>query len=483
MYISNFIKFNCDIVGSEEVEGEYSIKMPINLRTSSSISAFVCGPGTISFEWEQPCSIADLTFYEEGSNEPPKFCPKSDKPTPFGPYPISPGRHKIVWEYKFRERAGIGIDNPVLTSIGWIKDIHMKGVKFCDGPIDSEKKHKPSLPYVEGSKASTVGSLCNYSAISVDTSGGVIRYIFDWGDGLRNVTEAFSSAIEANMSHTWMMPGSYKLGVIAINGDNYRSDTSYENIEISPRNEYIHYPATDFDKKLNHSNYTIFYLEDGHYDKSMYIGENANNIAICSFPRSYAVSPIDESLNMGPAFDSLNGDFCIHLHNTSNIAIEGINFYNGNYSLIIENCKNIKVIGNRFFSFKKAGILLVNSSAIIIKNNVIRSDNINCKGIIFANSNSTSLNPTIVRDNSYELSDSGRCVSLAKSCGNALYMDNNITVFKEDELECGLIGDGIYNCANDETLELKKINNYNKMKFCNSLIPNYGEEKTSESSH
>jgi hypothetical protein len=218
---------------------------------------------------------------------------------------------------------------------------------------------------------------------------------------------------------------------------------------------------------MNHSN-SIYYMEDNHYDKSLSFGANTNNIKICPNP--------NDRLNEDVVFDNLNGDFCIHLIDTSNIEIKDLVFYDGNYSIIIENCNNITINNNDFFNFNKAGILVINSSDIDIWSNNFESSCSNCTGIIFINSNSTSSNPTIVKDNSFGLPDNCKCIGLTKSCGNYLYeldIKNEIKYFREDNIQFGL-DNGICACNNEAT-RFRLTNNDERMAFYNKFCNNWRE--------
>jgi parallel beta-helix repeat protein len=456
---------NCGIVESKEGNGSWALKMPIDSKESGSVFVCVCGKGgEISFKYKQPSTIADLLFYEEGDPKPTE-CPRSVDLVSSQLFSIDPGRQKLIWEYKFRKNTGLACDSNAIMSTAFIDDIRFTGdIKFCDCNM-KEPEHPPSKPNVEGPSDVTVGSVYMYSALSNVINNTEVKYIFKWGDNSQNETNYCLPSSEIKEPHVWRKPGVYQMSVSAISSINNMTSFPYNiTIKVNPKEESINYPGDDINNKINNTNYTIFYLEEGHYKNTLYIGPSTNNITIKSFPNYRAHSSV---------IDGLNKSYCIYIFNTSNITLENILFTNANILIKIYNSSNIKIIGNKFTNFKKYGVMILNSAIFTIEDNKLSSMGTNCGGILIADSNSTTSHASIVRNNSIELPEKSFSIFLKRSCGINLYLNKNIKSFKEDDIECGIIDENrarTYRCNNSRTFELNLSDRNGLENFCSNII-------------
>jgi len=460
-YCTYLSKINCEVVESREGNGSFAVKMPINLMKPSIMYALVSGPGEISFEWKQSSSIADLVFYEENDTKSQKNCPITDILISSGKYHIDSGIHKIIWKYEFRENAGLYSTNSALTSIAWIDNIHLEGLKFYNG-----LQFSPDRPAVYGPDVVQVGSQYAYSAYAVDRNDDMIKYNFLWGDGSKNETDYCVPGMQSQAFHTWVIPGSYKMMVTAIDSNNGSSIPFNLTLTVSHREEKIFYPGKELDSKIKNIRHAKFYLEGRRFHKKIYIGNSTNNITINPFGGLPAHSTV---------IDGSGGDYCVHLLDTSNITIENMWFNSALSGIIIERCNNIKVIGNKFTNLKY-GIIINQSSGIIIKDNIINLSRLDSVGIGLIYSNSTNFDRNIFRNNSFNLPENSFSISSLNCYGNEFYIDGGVKRFSEDEIECGLTG-RTYRCYSNidkRYFDLDLFKGDASADFSNSYLPGAG---------
>ena len=95
----------------------------------------------------------------------------------------------------------------------------------CRVSIIAEKEnHPPAIPSIPtGPISLTSGESGDFSTVSTDPDGDMLKYIFDWGDGSTQ-TDFFPSGQEVTASHSWNVPAgstrSYSVRAIC-------ADTSY----------------------------------------------------------------------------------------------------------------------------------------------------------------------------------------------------------------------------------------------------------------
>jgi plastocyanin len=103
------------------------------------------------------------------------------------------------------------------------------------------------------------GTAYSYSTVACDPDGDPVKYTFDWGDNSTSETVFVNSGINANASHSWSIPGIYKIKTIVT--DIYGATSSWsssKNITISnqPPNTY-NYSTSTTDPDGDQVNYII----------------------------------------------------------------------------------------------------------------------------------------------------------------------------------------------------------------------------------
>lgn len=451
----------CSVVESNEGYGNRALVMPISSTEPATVYACVCGQGgDVSFKYKQPSTIANLLFYQEGSSNS-ITCSDSRELALSPILSVGPGKQKLIWKYKFRERSG----NGAIRSTALIDDIQFKGeIGLCD--CNRNLDEPPGKPRVEGPTATTVGCKTSFKEIINNEN---VFYEFNWGDGSRNETRYYSTNQEINESHTWMKPGKYQLVVTAINNNNIRSIPQNITINVNLKEVYIYHPGDDFINKLKNANYTIFYLEEGHYNKRIDLGNKINNIIIKPFPNSRTFGVVIEAGSDGP--------YCINLTGTSNITIQDMVLKDGNISIIMSQSKNISITNNKLIDFKLLGLNITNCTPITVNDNRFKSEYVNCKGIALIDSNSTTSCRSVIKNNVFNIPPDCFAIISIDSCGNKIYLNKSINWFKDNDVYCGLINStpaGKYICNNGREFEFDPSVDYHQENFCNNLFPEIG---------
>ena len=188
-------------------------------------------------------------------------------------------------------------------------------------------------------------------------------------------------------------------------------------------------------------------------------------LLIKSFPNS------DE---FGTVIDAgSEGTYCFNLSGVSNISIENITLINGNTSIIMNKCRNITISGNKLSNYREIGINATSSSSILIKNNLLKSDCSECRGIVLIDSNSNTNHQSIIRNNSFDMPSNCLSLKLKNSCGNKIYLSKSINYFRENNVECGLINSSQavkYVCKNNREFEFDPSTDITQENFCNDLM-------------
>ena len=83
---------------------------------------------------------------------------------------------------------------------------------------------KPDKPI--GSAKGKIGQTYNYSAVAVDPDNDTMKFCFDWGDGILDWTDLFSSDLLVSMNHTWSKKGTYNIRVKVQDEHGLESDWS-----------------------------------------------------------------------------------------------------------------------------------------------------------------------------------------------------------------------------------------------------------------
>lgn len=195
---------------------------------------------------------------------------------------------------------------------------------------------------------------------------------------------------------------------------------------------------------INNTNCTkkIILLENGKYEGSFYIGNSSSNVTIQ--PRKDRASVI---------FDAKGGEFIFAIDNTSNISINGLTLKNGNNGILLDRVKNCIINGNKIYSFKFTGIFMnntvINNS---ITNNLLSSDNDqnNVSGIILSESSDVIIENNEIRvgNENPNFNKNGNNyidILLNNSFGNTIDFAG-IGIITEDTILCGII------CNEDEPM-------------------------------
>lgn len=114
----------------------------------------------------------------------------------------------------------------IISTDGWSYNI-----------IYEKPENKPLTPIIKGWTTGNVGVEYMYSAISFDSNGDQLYYMWNWGDG--NVTDwigPYYPGYEVYEYHTWTQQGAYVIKVKAKDTNDYESDWGTFNV-IMPRNK------------------------------------------------------------------------------------------------------------------------------------------------------------------------------------------------------------------------------------------------------
>jgi hypothetical protein len=71
----------------------------------------------------------------------------------------------------------------------------------------------PNMP--SGPGTGKIGRTYRYTTSATDPDGDMLKYTFDWGDGVTSETRSVRSGTIASSSHTWGKAGTYQIRVTA----------------------------------------------------------------------------------------------------------------------------------------------------------------------------------------------------------------------------------------------------------------------------
>jgi hypothetical protein len=77
----------------------------------------------------------------------------------------------------------------------------------------SEKPNKPEI--LDGPTYGEIGIEYSFTTTTTDPDGDLIKYCFDWGDGVITWTNHMASGENATVNHTWEIPGEYEIKIKA----------------------------------------------------------------------------------------------------------------------------------------------------------------------------------------------------------------------------------------------------------------------------
>ena len=83
-------------------------------------------------------------------------------------------------------------------------------------PASTAVNNPPNMPTMpSGPGTGKIGRTYRYTTSATDPDGDMLKYTFDWGDGVTSVTRSVKSGISASSSHTWAKAGTYQIKVMA----------------------------------------------------------------------------------------------------------------------------------------------------------------------------------------------------------------------------------------------------------------------------
>ncbi|HPS90981.1 MAG TPA: PKD domain-containing protein [Methanothrix sp.] len=89
---------------------------------------------------------------------------------------------------------------------------------------ENSPPNRPSPPM--GVAAGYVNMPYSFKGYATDTNQDLVAYIFDWGDGSTSQSEMVDSGTSVQMSHGWSQAGSYQIKIMAVDGNNAKSQWS-----------------------------------------------------------------------------------------------------------------------------------------------------------------------------------------------------------------------------------------------------------------
>jgi len=137
-------------------------------------------------------------------------------------------------------------------------------------------------------------------------------------------------------------------------------------VEEGANLQYIN-DALEILQKNNSVGYKELKLQNGVYNGS--INVCAKNFSIKS-ENGKAILRSNES-----------SDFCIFLHDTSNVRIDGLEIENGQYGIYLLCCNNCDIRNNFIYAFNTTGLLIAASTEGHVENNNINSSKLRTSGI------------------------------------------------------------------------------------------------------
>ncbi len=94
----------------------------------------------------------------------------------------------------------------------------------------------PATPDIDGETNGKVGTEHEYTFVSTDPNGDMIKYIIDWGDNTTDTTELYDSGVTATISHTWNTKGTYIIKAKA--ADEHDAESDWGTLEVAmPRDK------------------------------------------------------------------------------------------------------------------------------------------------------------------------------------------------------------------------------------------------------
>ena len=93
----------------------------------------------------------------------------------------------------------------------------------------------PTKPEINGPENGTTNISYNFTFVSTDEDGDVLKYTIHWGDGTSTESDFLPAGTVFNAAHKWIKPGTYTITVIA--GDNETISSDDKLIEIAGPNK------------------------------------------------------------------------------------------------------------------------------------------------------------------------------------------------------------------------------------------------------
>ena len=109
---------------------------------------------------------------------------------------------------------------------------------------------------------------------------------------------------------------------------------------------------------------------------------------------------------------------------------------------------------------------------------VLNMQCVDCKGIALIDSNSTTLSPSMIKNNFFRIPLDCLSIISINSCGNKIYLSKSINWFMDNDVYCGLINStpsGKYKCKDGREFEFDPSIDPYQEDFCNDLLPDMRE--------
>ena len=89
-------------------------------------------------------------------------------------------------------------------------------VSSSSSTADTAVNNPPNMPNIpSGTSSGKIGRTYRYTTSATDPDGDMLKYTFDWGDGVTSVTRSVKSGASASSSHTWGKTGTHRIRVMA----------------------------------------------------------------------------------------------------------------------------------------------------------------------------------------------------------------------------------------------------------------------------
>jgi len=97
----------------------------------------------------------------------------------------------------------------------------------------SKPNNPPASPIVSGPEEGNVDIIYEFTVISSDEENDQAKYVFDWDDGTKTVTDYYNSGKEVTVEHSWTEPGEYKIKIQSTDTNDAPSKITYLTIMIN----------------------------------------------------------------------------------------------------------------------------------------------------------------------------------------------------------------------------------------------------------